>query len=176
MAQPASHTTIVVTIDEVDLTRRFVWGYDKTKTRIQCSMRESPGGILRIPNQGELWTACRRGYVWYIDRKLDSSDEQAAVVSDMSPGDVRISGSDTNSTIDIQGNVLINGSPPSPALKVNTFESVSAFTTVTLDADPGSSVLVYLNALLVNSNLWTINGRVITFINPMGSGELVVYF
>ncbi len=110
MALPGSHNYIALIIDEVDLSTRTVWGYDKTVGKIQAFMRESPAGILRIPVQGERWTVERRGYYWYLQRKLDSNEEHTDTL-DMSPGDIRISGATAESKVSITGDIVVNGQP-----------------------------------------------------------------
>ena len=98
---------IVVMIDDVDLANRIVHAYDKTQVRYQISFRETPSGILLIPKQGDQWLAIRRGWIWYLQSKLDTADEHQDAVNTMLPGDMRIKGE----TIRIDGDVVINGQP-----------------------------------------------------------------
>ena len=109
MAQPASHNYIAVRIDDVDPSTRTAWAYDKTGNRIQCAWRETTGGVVRIPAQGEDWTAERKGYQWHLDKKFSSADEHALIESGMNPGDVHISGATKDSQVNLQGNVTANG-------------------------------------------------------------------
>jgi hypothetical protein len=110
MATPASHNYIAVLIDEVDPSTRTVWAYDKTGQRIMAAWRETTGGVVRIPAQGENWTIERKGFQWHLDKKFSTADEHAIITTEMNPGDVHISGTNQNSTVNMQGQVKANGS------------------------------------------------------------------
>lgn len=85
---------IVVRIDEVDTTNRIAHCVDKTNSTIQVSFRSTGAGTFAIPNQGERWLIRKIGSIWYLDHRLDSTDNHTTVTKFMQPGDTRVSSGD----------------------------------------------------------------------------------
>ena len=178
MTKPPSYSYIAGTIDDVDVENRLVWVFDKTKNRIQCTMRESAAGILRIPKQGEQWTLSRQSNFspWILEKKLDSTTEHEAVIENMTPGDLRVSGSDTSSNVYVDGQLVINGNPPASGILQHEFFTGTSFSSITLQKAPGPSPLVFLDGLLVAPPQWTVTGNILSFDPELLGENLSVYY
>jgi hypothetical protein len=106
----------VVTIREVSMTNNYVMVRDQFGTNLRISM-QFHGTITAVPHIGERWVAQRRGMEWFLDRRADSGEE-ATAVTDLQPGDRRISA--PNGRVLIEGaQVLVNGQPPGSTVALN---------------------------------------------------------
>lgn len=175
--QITGQTNIIVKIDQVDLDHRIAHAFDKTGAPIQVSWRQSAGGVTRIPNQGEKWTAQKVGFTWYLEDKLDSLDEHSYVQSSMQPGDTRLS---ADGTIHIKADAAhINGRGIAPVVH-DTFNETSSFTSIVLASEVSTpeSIMIFVNGLLVSPVHWLIDNdnRTITFATAQAAGEVVVYY
>lgn len=180
MGGPATITpgmqSIVVRIEDVDMTNRLVHAFDKSKARIQISFRDIPGGgLLRIPDQGERWVAERQGWVWRLTGRLSSAAEQAEVAGLLEAGDSRLY-SPGILYIDAD-EVIVNGRPFGTHVH-DLFHETSTFTSVTLSGDVANplSVMPFLNGLFIDPSQWTLTNRTIAFAATMAAGTLVVYY
>lgn len=166
---------IGVTIDDVDLPNRIAHARDKTNVVIQVSFRDSPGGILHIPKQGERWVITRLGHgPWYLDTKLDSQDEHSHVKESMNPGDTRLS---ADSMHILNNSAYMNNRGLGTTVKDN-FYSSSPWTAATLSSDPATQESIHpmLNGILITPDLYKVVGRSITFNHTMAIGSLVITY
>jgi len=172
---------IVLEIDDIDISTRMTHCFDKTKAPFIASFRESPGGLLRVPNKGERWTAKRQGWVWHLEAKLDDLVQHEFVMDNMAPGDTRVQ---SDGTFHIQmERTEMNGRGIAPTVK-DTFYNGTGFTTFTLASEPVGPLCVHpvLNGMTVSPELWFTDynadptGRVINFYSTMGAGSLVVTY
>ncbi|MBU6232351.1 hypothetical protein KGP36_06990 [Patescibacteria group bacterium] len=92
MAVNSLESYAIVKIDEVDLSNRLAHCKDKTNSNFQCSFRTTGAGTFYVPNQGEKWLAKKIGNIWYLEAKLDTTDQHTWITANMVPGDVRIDG------------------------------------------------------------------------------------
>lgn len=82
---------VAIRIDEVDIARRIVHGYDKTNVLVVATFRATPAGILHVPAQNERWIASRIGMGhWHLESRLDSADQQTWAETNLGPGDIKI--------------------------------------------------------------------------------------
>jgi len=174
---PGTSQQIVVRIENVDMVNRSVHCFEKTKGRIDVSFRDIPGGgLLRIPAQGERWTAERFGHIWRLTGRLSSHDEQIALSKLLVPGDSQLS-TPGILYIDVD-EIVFNGRHIGTTVHDTYSQPLSPFTVVTLSATPvdQGTVMPYLNGLLCQQELWNLSGRTLTFRAPLGFGNLVVYY
>lgn len=167
---------IVVRIENVDMVNRSVHCFEKTKGKIDVSFRDIPGGgLLRIPTQGERWTAIRFGHIWRLTGRLSSHEEQLEISALLQPGDSQLSTPGTL-YLDVLG-LVFNGRHIGTVVH-DTYNQPGPFTIVTLSQTPAEigTVMPYLNGLLCQQELWSLHGRTLTFGAPMGFGNLVVYY
>jgi hypothetical protein len=166
---------LAVQIDDVDTTLRVAHAIDRTGTVLQISYRDQPGGIALVPSQGEQWIAVRKGYTWYLDRRIEGSD---TVFDGLGPGDMSISA---------PGTIWINGQPLSAIggnivqEEVENASPFAGYTTHVLGYAPISddNITVYLNGLLLWPSLWTYDEgtQTITFDADYGDiGVLLVRY
>lgn len=76
-------------IDTVDTSQRLVHCTDKTNASVDATYRDVDAAF-QIPAPGEIWTAHQNSYEWILDRRQDTPEEQATMVSHMAPGDTRL--------------------------------------------------------------------------------------
>lgn len=91
----------VVTIDEVDMSQRFVSAIDQYGTHLQISMHMNDGGITSAPAPGEVWSVQRTGNDWFLAKRADDGSENIRL-KDLQPGDRRI---------ETSGTFYVNGTP-----------------------------------------------------------------
>jgi len=168
---------IVLEILDVDIPTRQAHCFDKTKASLVASFIESPGGLLRIPSQGERWTAKRQGWIWHLEAKLDKLEDHAFAQDSMAPGDLRLQSS---GNMFVQGTrVEMNGRGIGPDIK-DTFYNDTSFTSVILTSEAVSAMSTHpaLNGIDLDPNLWYLeaDNRTISFHNTMGPGFLVVSY
>jgi len=173
---PAAET-IIVQIDDIDMANRLVHAFDKTNVRITASYRNQPGGLMLIPSRGERWTAHRSGWIWYLDKRIDSADEAAHAVANLSPGDARLSASGIIDTT-MRG-FYMNNRGIGPTVKDNFYQD-TGFTSVVLSSAPVSfeSLHPTLNGMAISNDLYTydFDTRTVTFNSTMGAGALLVTY
>lgn len=172
---------IVVSIEDVDIPNRLCHCFDKTNGRIQVSWRDIPGGgLLRIPLQGETWTAVRQGFVWRLVGRLASLQEQQNIETQASPGDTSIY-SPAGSAVRIHTpNFVVSGRSVGGTV-VQTYTSDTGFSSIVLNSSPiPPSIQIFVNGLLIPPTSWSFDGTgTITFTSTFGSGlgsECVVYY
>lgn len=168
---------IVLEVDDVDVSTRMARCFDKTKAPLIASFRESPGGLLRIPANGERWTAKRLGWVWHLEAKLDSLVDHAFAQDNMTPGDARLQ---SDGALFIQmTSATMNGRGIGPDIR-DTFYNDTGFDSVYLTSEAVSLMSTHpsLNGITLDSNLWTLgeDNRTISFHNTMGAGYMVVMY
>jgi hypothetical protein len=94
-----------VVIREVNMEANFVTAEDAFGASFQISV-DFLAPVVAIPVPGELWLVSKRGYDYYLERKLESGEEELSI-EQLSPGDRRIL---TTGTIYLDGaDVRING-------------------------------------------------------------------
>jgi len=169
--------SIVVRIEDVDMQNRLVHAFDKSGSRIQVSFRDIPGGgLLRIPNQSERWTAERHGWIWRLTGRISSTAEQSELSTLLQPGDSLL---DTPNILYVNAEeVILNGRAIGTTVH-DQYLSASPYTSVTLSSVPADmgTVMPFLNGLLVEPTLWDLFGQDLIFRTPLGSsGTLVVYY
>src|SRR5688572_13284549 len=103
--------TIIVEIDDVDLTNRIIHVRDKMDGLLKIAWRDV-GAVVRVPKAGERWTASRRGVQWHLGRKLDN-DEEHLRVKELSPGDSLLAASgdivlDADGEIQVQSLIKVS--------------------------------------------------------------------
>lgn len=164
----------ILRIDEIDLDNRIVHCLDKTGSNVQAFFRDSPGGTFYVPKQGEQWTAKRIGYSWHLENRLDSLDEHQGAAGSLSPGDLRLSAGQLQVTVE---QIDLNGHPLGFTV-YDSFLSGGTFNQVTLASSPvhKNSIMVFHNGSLLNPSTWTLGARVIRFVSPQSSGDIVVYY
>lgn len=166
---------LAVTIDDVDTSLRVAHAYDRTGTILQISYRDQAGGVALVPTQGEQWIAVRKGYTWFLDRRIETTD---SVFDGLGPGDMSISA---------PGTIYINGQPLSAIggnivqEEVENAVAFAGYTTHTLTYTPlgAESITVFLNGLLLWPSLWTYDAgtKTITFDTDYGDiGSLLVRY
>ena len=167
---------IAVRIDEVDVKNRLIVGIDKTGAKISISFRDVPAAF-RIPAQGELWTAWRYGWMWFIDQRIDSADEHDALVEQMTPGDMRMQ---ANGTIQIYGQAMTINGQPFGATALDTFSGDGATVDFTLNAPPvhGHTVQVYVESDFLHQQFdYSVSGNTVTFVTAPTNGDRIsVYY
>jgi hypothetical protein len=164
-------------VDDVDMDARLVHARDRTGSRIQVSFRDQPGGITLVPSPGERWIAVRKGYSWFLDKRMDSAEEHEELAG-YAPGDMRIM---ADGAVRIIGDSLtFNGLPVGSPPLVDVFEDpVLGFDAVTLSESAlEDSIQVYINGLLIPASIYTFDGTTgITFDDTMGdAGFLQVVY
>jgi hypothetical protein len=90
-----------VTIDEVNMSQRFISAIDQYGTHLQISTHLNDGGITAIPAPQETWLVARSGNDWFLDKRGDDGSESVSL-NDLQPGDRRIESS---------GALFLNGTP-----------------------------------------------------------------
>lgn len=168
---------VVLEIDEVDVSTRQAHCFDKTKAPLIASFRESPGGLLRIPANGERWTAKRQGWIWHLEAKMDSLEDHAFAQDNMTPGDARLQ---SDGALFIQmTSATMNGRGIGPDIKDVFYDDVG-FSSVYLTSEAVSLMSTHpkLNGVDLDPMLWDLgaDNRTITFHNIMGAGYLVVSY
>ena len=108
---------VTLRIDLVKPQDRSIVGVDKTGARIEASYRDV-GAAFRIPAGGEVWTAVRHGWVWFLDQRLDSIDEHDAMSANMQPGDTRLH---AKGTVHMLAQAISVNGNPTGATMLDTF-------------------------------------------------------
>jgi hypothetical protein len=168
---------IGVVVDEVDAAARSCSATDRTGAVLQVSFRDQSGGVAYVPSPGERWVAVRRGYQWFLDRRMDSEDEGTALAA-YEPGDMRIS---APGTIRVEAQQMtLNGAPLGATVTDEFEDPASGFASVALSEDADEqSIQVYLNGLLTPTAAWTYDAptRALTFSPALGEvGFLVAVY
>lgn len=166
---------ITVTIDEVDISTRTVHAHDKTNAPIQASFRTAPGAAMRIPAQGDLWTAQRIGFQWYLGERIDTVAEHAYANDSMGSGDTRLA---SDGTLHVLSDSIIFNGQPIGATTYEVFTADGISNTYNLEIAPVSahSVQAFVNGLLVDPRGITVTGSTLTFLIPPPAGFFVVYY
>jgi len=169
-----SQDTIRVIIDDVDIPNGVAHARDQTAAIIQVRFNEQPGGTMLVPEAGQTWTVVRRGYTWYLDRRVDLSD-----LSGLEVGDLKI---EASKSLIIEGTSgAINNNPFGATIHDHYYSPTTGWGSVILSRDPVGLITIrpYLNGLEVMPNLWTYDQatRVLTFYTTIGEvGNLVVVY
>jgi len=170
---------LAITIEDVDMENRLVHATDRTDSIIQISYRDHPGGVAVVPAQGQRWIAVRLGHTWFLDKQMDSEEEQD-VMAGYQPGDMRIS---TPGIIRIYGDELtFNDGPVGGAPTTEEFERpADGFDTQLLAGTPAQpeGMQVYLNGLQLPDESWEFDEgtNTITFSPEVGeAGYLRVVY
>jgi hypothetical protein len=94
-----------VAIREVNMEANYVTAEDAFGASFQISV-DFHAPVVAIPVPGEMWLISKRGHDYYLERKLESGEEELSIES-LQPGDRRIL---TTGTIYLEGtDVRING-------------------------------------------------------------------
>lgn len=100
---------ILVKISEIEIANRTAHVTDKMNATLLASWRDTGSAITVIPSAGEVWTARREGYIWYLENRLDSTEDQA-FIEGLVAGDAVLS---AKATLYLQGEqILLNGEAP----------------------------------------------------------------
>lgn len=95
----------VIRIDEVNMSKRAITGYDQYGTK-QAASLHLVDSLVSIPARGETWTAVRRGNDWFLNKRIETGQERVKL-SQLNPGDRRL---DAPGVLHIGGEeVQING-------------------------------------------------------------------
>ncbi len=168
---------MLVQIEEVDVPNRIAHVRDKTGILIQVGFNYQYGGLTFIPAMGEVWRACRYGFKWYLEDRVDS-EEDFNQASTMQPGDARISANG----LGIRATNTYLNFRPLGATVVDVFHLAppTGHLAVTLTHSAVSSEVVHptLNGLIVPPAVWNYNSenRTVSFLHEMGYGYLQVTY
>jgi len=173
MAVPTPTDRIVIKVEQVDLANRTVHGLDKTKSSIMASIRDT-GAAFRVPSNGELWTVCRYGYVWYLEQRLDDPDDHDALQV-YQPGDTRLH---AGGTLHMQVEAATINDLPVGATVYDAFVADGLEDTFVLSAEPvhDRTLQAFLNGVLQATSLYSVNGTNVSFVSAPSAGTLIIYY
>lgn len=173
---PREGELVVVQIDDVDIASRRVTGTTNQEGLINIYFREYPGGMLLIPKQGDFWLVVRRGWDWYLEKKLDNDEEHQDMITNMGQGDMRLKAAGSIRTQ--AESVHVNGRAWGATIR-DTFHDDVGYTEVVLSHDPVSADTIHpiLNGVLIPASQWSFfpDERAVRFVTTMGElGYLTV--
>lgn len=169
LAMP-DQSKLVVEIIAVEIDQRIAHVKDKMGGLTKATFRDN-SGLALVPATGERWIAERSGWQLHLVRRLDSAEDDTT----REEGDAVLS---IEGTFRLAvGGFEINSQPLGATVR-DVFYPSGSVASWTLSAPPvhEHTVMVYYNGLLVDPNLFTLDGRTITFSVMPPTGTFVVYY
>lgn len=175
----ANYERYVVLIDEVSTENNLVYAYEGTSGgRITIPLYEVQGGIIRIPQKGELWNVVRYNRQWYLGGLFNSQENE---ISQLAPGDFLLNGATLHLNVD---RININGRPVAPTkwdrIQITTPMNATGTTQVALSDIPISSscIQAYNNGTLIDPStiVYKEDATIISISPTITVGNIVVIY